>query len=230
MAKKFEAVRKNFEENLIDLENNLSMYLAKTADVGKDFGGPSIYFHKEAIKEIEIDFLGKRHIDMIYAMLPAWGMHRMGEKSKTKVVDYDKFILQIDRIKLYLNDLKDRHISEITAQDILTLLKELHISISDAFLVSSSKVLHHIIPNLICPIDRQYSVRFMQQKKGEFDSSTIQLDYEYAYAEIFIKSMIFFITKHELILKEHINNEFNTNITKIFDNLLMVYVKNNRKL
>ena len=229
MMKKIEAVKKSFEENLIDLENNLPLYLAKTTDVGKDFGGPSIYFHKEAIKEITIEFLGKRHIDMIYAMLPAWGMHRMGEESKTKVVDYDQFVLQIDKIKLNLIDLKNKHISEIIASDILALLKELRVSVSDAFLVSSSKVLHHIIPNLICPIDRQYSIRFMQQKKGDFDKSTIQLNYEYAYAEIFINSMILFINKHELILKEHINSEFNTSITKIFDNLLMVYVKNNRK-
>jgi putative transposon-encoded protein len=70
----------------------------------------------------------------------------------------------------------------------------------------------------------------MQQKKGCFDNSTIQLDYETNYAEIFFDNMISFVKKHEFILKEHINSEFNTSVTKIFDNLLMVYVKKNKKL
>ena len=42
--------------------------------------------------------------------------------------------------------------------------------------------------------------------------------------------MISFIIKHENTLKQFLNNVFNTSIAKIFDNLLMVYVKNNKKL
>jgi hypothetical protein len=229
VAKKLDNIKANFDENLKDLEDNLSIYLAKTSDVGNAFGGPSIYFHREAIKEISVDFLGKRHIDMIYAMLPSWGMHRMGEKSKTKVIDFDQFIAQIDSIKPELIKLKNKHISEVTVNEILELLVNLHISVSNAFLVSSSKVLHHIIPNLISPIDRQYSIRFMMQKKGNFDNSTINLDYEHAYAEMFLSSMFSFIKKNENIIKKKINSNFNTSITKIFDNLLMVYVKNNKE-
>jgi len=78
---------------------------------------------------------------------------------------------------------KDKHISEIIVENIFILLLQLRVSISDVFLVSSSKVLHHIIPNLICPIDRQYSIRFMSQKKGFFDNSTINFSgYEEFYA------------------------------------------------
>lgn len=230
MNRKLPSVISNFNTNITDLESNLSDYLEKTSEIGKLFGGPSIYFHKEAINEIKINFLEKRHIDMIYAMLPAWGMHRMGEETKTKIVNYEKFISQINKIKPKLFEYKNKHISEVSINELLILLTQLHVSISNSFLVSSSKVLHHILPNLFPPIDRQYSIRFMQQKKGYFNNSAIQLDYEYEYAEIFLTEMVKFLIKYEDLMKKHLNKVFNTSITKIFDNLLMVYVKNNRKI
>lgn len=36
------------------------------------FDGPSKYFSLEALKACEKHFLGHRHLEMIYAVLPAW--------------------------------------------------------------------------------------------------------------------------------------------------------------
>ena len=44
------------------------------------FNGPAKYFPEEALKSCNEDFLSDRHIEMIYATLTAWGMHRLSEK------------------------------------------------------------------------------------------------------------------------------------------------------
>jgi hypothetical protein len=100
------------EVNINNLCNNIDFYLEKTKQVANDFGGPSIYFHKEAIKESQTEFLGKRHLDMIYAVLPSWGMHRMGN-TNTKVVEYDNFVSQINSNKDILHDLYTKDINNV---------------------------------------------------------------------------------------------------------------------
>src|SRR5713101_937940 len=57
------------------------------------FGGPSVYFHRECLAAGEADFLSKRHVEMLYATLTAWGMHRMGDAgtTKTKLTDWQQF-------------------------------------------------------------------------------------------------------------------------------------------
>ena len=214
---------KNYDLNLLDLSNNLNKYIEKTKDIGQDFGGPSIYFHNEAIGEISKGFLGKRHLDMIYAVLPAWGMHRMG-KTYTKVVDYNHFIEEIMKQKDIIYGIKNKKIDETIIPIICNLLENIRVSVSDSYLVSSSKVLHHIIPNLICPIDRKYSINFLMYQKNTF-KDTPQLKSEKELSEIFITGMYSFIKKHETILQNNVDNVFNTSVTKIFDNLIVAYGK-----
>jgi hypothetical protein len=217
----------NYKNNLLDIEKNLDHFLSKTIDIGKEFGGPSIYFHKEAIKAINTDFLGKRHLEMIYAMLPAWGMHRMGDMA-AKVVDYTIFIEEINKNRDELNVLKNKTLQEVDINDIVELINEkIHVSTSNSYLVSSTKVLHHIIPNIISPIDRQYSIRFINENKNHFSNNTMQLNVvtEEVYAFIFIDGMRDFLYKNEPKMKNYLDDNFNTSITKIFDNLLVAYIK-----
>jgi hypothetical protein len=210
---------KAYEANMADLCKNLDYFLGKTRQVAQDFGGPSIYFHKEAINESRKDFLGGRHLDMIYAMLPSWGMHRMGN-TNTKVVEYDDFINQISSNKDVLFHLYNKNMNNVDIHLLSDLLiNKLHISISNARLVSSSKVLHHIIPHLISPIDRQYSMKFLKiNQYNNYD--------EKDYAEIFISGMYKFIEQQGNKLEKYIDDKFNTSLTKIYDNLIMVYIKN----
>jgi hypothetical protein len=71
----------NNEDELI---MRLHYYYDLSIAVMKDFGGPSVYFHIQAIKEQATNFLSDRHIEMIYATLASWGMHRMGDPDQTK--------------------------------------------------------------------------------------------------------------------------------------------------
>src|SRR5438874_7253110 len=57
------------------------------------FGGPCVYFHEECLRAGAEEFLSRRHLEMLYATLTAWGMHRMGDPktTKTKLIDWDCF-------------------------------------------------------------------------------------------------------------------------------------------
>jgi hypothetical protein len=136
------------------------------------FGGPSVYFHRECLAAGREAFLSTRHVELLYATLTAWGMHRMGdsEKTKTKLTDWERFraslldhasdLGQFTRYRLL--EMSD---AEYTAA-ILALrphYSRLDLSESDATVVANSKALFHLFPEFIPPIDRQYTIRFFQK-------------------------------------------------------------------
>ena len=71
-------------KNTSALLRRLRHYYGLSVDVLRDFGGPSVYFHQQSIRAQASAFLGDRHIEMIYATLASWGMHRMGDPEATK--------------------------------------------------------------------------------------------------------------------------------------------------
>jgi hypothetical protein len=52
-----------------------------------------VYFHVECLRAAATAFLSVRHVEMLYATLAAWGMHRMGgtDGTKTKLTDWERF-------------------------------------------------------------------------------------------------------------------------------------------
>ena len=230
MSKQKAALSSPFQENLAELAGNLTMYLHKTKQIPqKVFTGPSLYFHQEAIKEISKNFLGKRHREMIYAVLTSWGMHRMGN-NKVKLKSFGNFEREIDKVADGLKMLKRESISSICdVEKIVELIFDIHVSESNSYIVSSTKMLHHILPELVAPIDRAYSIRFMKQKSEVFDTSTIQLSsqkHEKELAGEFLTEMKSFIKKFGNKMKR--DNCFNTSLPKIFDNLIVAFVRDKR--
>lgn len=153
----------NIENNNIKLLlQNIQHYYNESKELPKKFGGPSIYFHKECIKAAKEGFLGERHLEMLYATLTAWGMHRMGETTKTKLVDFEEFkktilgfkedIVKLDKVKLDKLEEYKREIKEIFIG--------LKISVSNSLIVANSKTMHHLFWDLIPPMDREHTIRF----------------------------------------------------------------------
>src|SRR5436309_3562948 len=72
---------------------NQKAYFSHSYDQFRAFGGPCVYFHVECLRAGRDAFLSQRHIEMLYATLTAWGMHRMGnaETTKTKLTDWECF-------------------------------------------------------------------------------------------------------------------------------------------
>lgn len=140
-------------------------------EADRTFGGPSLYFHCRCITEYhQVPLVEKladsRFTELIYAVLASWGMHRMGDTS-TKLHNYAHFREQIlgqrDHL-IALEALRIRDLTEDTMEAVLRrtgdMLDQMRISKSDSHLVATTKVLHHILPDLIPPIDRNYTLRF----------------------------------------------------------------------
>jgi hypothetical protein len=228
--------------NAASLVRGLDDYYSKSLEAYKDFGGPSVYFHQEAIRAQKNDFLGPRHIEMIYATLASWGMHRMGDpdETKAKLVSFEKFKSSILNSKEKYEELKNRRIEVVKASEyrqILIGLKPaydgLRVSISDSTLVANAKTLAHILPDLIPPIDRQYTVRFFARdasefftKSGSYFSPQVPAEREEQF------NMFVELSEKIKLLLSQCNRSFivdgtyfNTSLPKIMDNLIMSFVK-----
>ncbi|OGW13953.1 MAG: hypothetical protein A3G93_04155 [Nitrospinae bacterium RIFCSPLOWO2_12_FULL_45_22] len=232
------------EELLI---SNLNHYYQLSLAVLKEFGGPSIYFHIQSIKEQRNNFLSDRHIEMIYATLASWGMHRMGdpEDTKAKMVEFDDFkraiISHKESCERFLEKRWD-NLNQNEYKDILSKLIDvyfgLRVSISESTIVAHSKTLAHIIPNLIPPIDRQYTVRFFTQENQDFftNSGNYRLvnlppekDKQFnLFMQICLKMKNIFDKCDKNLFKID-DNSFNTSYPKIIDNLIMAFVKEFKK-
>ena len=160
----------------------------------KSFGGPSVYFHQQCLRAAENEFLSSRHIEMLYATLVAWGMHRMGDPkvTKTKLTDWDEFRRSIVEQRAALEPFRGCRmlgVSEGDYSDAVAAMKPhyrtLTLSTSAATLVVNSKALFHMFLEFIPPIDRQYTVRFFQRpperwrdSKGKFRIVNLPSDVE----------------------------------------------------
>jgi len=226
-----------------DLINNIGHYYKRSLEVMREFGGPSIYFHIQAIQAQKTDFLSDRHIEMIYATLASWGMHKMGdpEITKAKMVEFPEFKLSIIkhrdplkqlsflRMDLYSQEQYGKYID-----DLKQIYYTLKVSISEATIVAHSKTLAHILPNLIPPIDRQYTIRFFTQQNKNFFTESGKyrpinlprgIDAQFADFKKYCCRMkkIFDQCDHKLFTID--KETFNTSYPKIIDNLIMAFVK-----
>ena len=153
------------EKIINDKTDQLQKYILKNC-ISKDlFTGPAKYFPEEALKSCKEDFLGDRHLEMIYATLTAWGMHRLGEKG-AEMPDYKCFKCSILRCKNDIEELKSKKIDKLseiesTIKDLQDLaFNKIRASETNSRLVSSTKVLAHILPDLVPPMDWNYTGNF----------------------------------------------------------------------
>ena len=130
------------------------------------FGGPCVYFHEQCLRAGADDFLSHRHAEMLYATLTAWGMHRMGD-AMTKLVSWDQFSESLLKHKTLMEPLRAQRMMDLSEAEYLEAVNRLRapycalkVSISEASIVANSKALFHVLPELIPPIDRQYTWRF----------------------------------------------------------------------
>jgi hypothetical protein len=229
--------------NETELVKNISNYYTKSLTVFREFGGPSVYFHVQAIKQQRHDFMSERHIEMIYATLASWGMHRMGDpdETKTKMAEFDAFKQSLSSQHVALSEFRELRLDKCTENEYFAHIESLKdvyaalvVSISDSTLVAHSKTLAHILPDLVPPIDRQYTVRFFTQDNKDFFTEskkyrtvTIRKGFEEQFAAfkdycVRIKRMFDQCEKHPFRLDP---TTFNTSYPKIMDNVIMAFVK-----
>ncbi len=231
-------------KNRDDLIRKLKDYHEKSLMVLREFGGPSIYFHTQCIREKKQHFFSNRHIELIYATLTAWGMHRMGDpkKTKTKLVEFYDFKSSILQNQQVFENLRHHRLESISLDEYEHILEGLRspynalkVSISEASIVANSKTLAHILPDLIPPIDRQHTIRFFTQEYRKFYRENgkyrmVNLPSDKNRQFILFKDICCKIKnlmdECDLNIFELNGRTFNTSYPKIIDNIIMAYVKN----
>ena len=159
--------RKNVDALIASFNDSL-----RTFEQVEIFGGPSLYFHLRALERREQASSAatllhdNRFLEYVYAVLPSWGMHRMG-KQAAKVPDFDVFSQSLqactaDISQLWALDITaiDKADTQELGEELWSIIARLRASTSKAQLVSGSKTLHHVLPSLMPPIDRQYTYSF----------------------------------------------------------------------
>lgn len=161
-------LRTDFSEKVHDICLNANRYhdLFYTEE---RFTGPSLHFHRRALGFDRKNDQAKCKNELIYAMLASWGMHRMGSNGP-KMVGFERFSTSI-----YNLHVDSSSASKLSYKDLLYTnsnnWKELHgiynqldVMESSKSLVAHSKVLAHLFPHLIAPIDREYTLKYLYGK------------------------------------------------------------------
>jgi hypothetical protein len=175
-AKRTTAAERRMRERVDALIAGFGGYLAAFSEA-ESFTGPSVYFHLRTLELLRthaspVDALGdQRYLDSLYATLASWGMHRMGPrgaKMRSMAEFREGFQAQRSAIAL-VQRLELQRLAEDEAVDVAdhvwSIVDGLTIGVGATKIVAGSKALHHLLPGLVPPIDRQYTLRFFYGNK-----------------------------------------------------------------
>jgi hypothetical protein len=136
-----------------------------------------VYFHQRAIEirrrhtSAASLLADDRFLEYIYAVLPSWGMHRMGSQA-AKVTEFSQLAASLRSAVPVIGQLWPLDITRLDPADVpeaarcaWQVIAAIRASTSETQIVAGTKTLHHVLPDLIPPIDRQYTFRFFTGQK-----------------------------------------------------------------
>jgi len=190
------------------------------------FSGPSLHFHNRALKASN-----EEKPELIYALLVSWGMHRMGGGAQMN--DYKKFSESLEACMDYIIPCISKNIEDISEiefnqlENVFKIFDPMH---SKPKIVAISKVLAHYLPNLIAPIDNEYTFRFVSQlpyMPRNWEEFEI---FKYIHLKLF--KVVIANKEFKLSAVNWINNNdfpWDTSYLKIVDNLIIGNIIHRKK-
>lgn len=208
--------------------------------------GPCLHFHKTTIDYVRNHteafsiWLGndKYFHELLYATLTAWGMNRSGGKGPV-LKDFDEFQTSLNRLSnlASLDQLRNVRIENFSIKH-TTFVKDVFEALGDdtkckimasgPFVVASSKLLHHLIPDLFPPMDRQYTEYAMRRfsDKYKIKGSIESFENFLQILEFFHDATVKITPKHILdswIIGKQTEYTMNTSAPKVLDNAIVSY-------
>jgi hypothetical protein len=194
------------------------------------FSGPSIYFHEKAValrrsKSVAQAARDPVLIEAIYATLASWGMHRMGP-SGAKLVEFAAFKAGIVKALPLLAEIESTKLTTLSIENVSPVSEKIwqaitlvHASASQTQVVAGSKTLHHLLPELIPPIDRTYTLTFFYSHK------TLAAPEDKTFGEIF---PLFRTIAADARSNVSRTGPMYSSVTKTIDNAIVGYVRRNK--
>jgi hypothetical protein len=194
------------------------------------FGGPSLYFHVRALEAgKEGNF--SQFSESVYALLAAWGMHRMG-RGGSKMRAFEEFRASLKPLwttVLSLQQATYNDLDETAWQDLSKVFCGIRCMATGTSLVGNSKVMAHALPNLVPPVDREYTLRFL------FGSGNItnNLESEWKKLQMILRHFFYpvvqskpFILRAGAWMQKIDRFRWDTSPLKIADNLVIGVMRN----
>ena len=156
-------------------------------------------------------------LDTLYATLKAWGIGKRG----SVLVERDLFGVALRKHREVINQFEGVSIDDdgLEAHDLAgplaTLIEKLGIVDNQSTIVAGTKALHHLLPDLVPPMDRQWTGLFFGWKPS---------DPQYAHNRIFVEAFTSLVqVAREVNLSLFSDFEWFTSISKCLDNALIGY-------
>jgi hypothetical protein len=197
----------------------------KISDINKFYRqGPDLYFYKRvfALRQntsIEQFLINNYNIEILYATLVSWDMNSRG----AKMMYYDEFkrclLDNVDNFKaletIESNVIVDRCKLITKLGDIYD---NLNLMRSGGRLVSNSKMLHFLFPELLLPMDRSNTLYYFYNHTQESKSKYLEI------MDICIEIM-----HRPVNWTIHLDKNWNTTIPKMIDNAIILLVDKSTK-
>jgi len=193
---------------------------------------PGNYLYKQLLKTKQIkDKFTDKYIELIYTTLSAWNMNSRG----AKLANFDVFlktlqsnkhkIIPLSKFKLHNLDNPEEILAKLHELfDCLELVGTNHNGDSKPLLVTFSKTMHFLLPDLIVPIDRSYTLKFFYNNTLVPKLRSKQFN---KFMQLFKLFLEYASTHSEL--KSKIDKNWNQNIPKIIDNIIIGYVRRHKE-
>lgn len=189
------------------------------------FRGPSLYFHERALATRH-NPTSLTHLEYVYATLASWGMHRMG-KGGSKMRSFEVLSQSIQTLKGRIAEAQTfdfREMSEIKWAILKEIFCGVKVMASGTTLVGNSKVMHHMLPNVIPPIDREYTLWFLRGNttiRNDLETEWLLMKEIISQFFIPVASDTTFYSKAEQWMKRNEDYPWDTSVLKVVDNLVI---------
>jgi hypothetical protein len=160
-----------------------------------------------------------KFLHLLYKTLKAWGIGRRG----SRLIDEPRFGHALQQHQILLEELEVLNIEDtsLDVQSVGEILSDLSANLgivnNISKIVPGSKTLHHLLPDLVPPLDRQWSGLFFHWQPS---------DPQYAHDKIFGEAFESFASIAQRTNPSRlIDDRWNTSATKTLDNALIGYCK-----
>lgn len=202
-------------------------------DENRQFSGPSLYFHVKAITALRshtlpLDALSDNgFFDDLYATLASWGLHRMGP-GNAKLVEIEELKASFRKQRQRIEHLQALRIENVDTEDvddvaasIWDVLRELSVGVGHTLLVANTKALHHLLPDLVPPIDRNYTLMFFVGRRYIYRGRDSY--YFKALFSLFREIAVTCLDDIRGRIRTPVEG-MNTSVTKVIDNAILGFV------
>ena len=184
--------------------------------------GPSLFFYRKTVNlrkkshNIEKFIKVNYNLEVVYATLVAWDMNTRGAKMKYFEGSKDRFKEQIYSCENELMKLEEfNNKSKIDTEHLINQLQlvyeKLSIMETKSKLVSNSKLLHFLFPDLLIPMDGTHTLKYF------FGNTSESLN---KYCQIIKFSLE--IMKTKIDWDNYFDDQWNITVPKIVDNAIIL--------